>query len=320
MTNALAKGFLLFACFFFYSESVIYAQPKQYLEVSRTLDGAKILDSANIRIAYSLVFIADSSKPSEKWNDQKILLISNSTQHFYSYYSRLVDSAHTIDSKGMKSFKILQLPAGVCAERYDIYRNYPVGKQTTIENISNFQMFVYKEDLKAPIWSIAEDTMTIFNYLCHKAVCFYYGRTWEAWFALDIPLSAGPWKLYGLPGLILKANDDRQHYVFECNGIEMLKRSEPILIYGSAHKAASDMGHNGTRDGYLKARLQFYDNYVNYLLSVGCNVNIIDHSGNIIEFIETPNKKFAERNVSWGMKVSVYERNRKIPYNPIELE
>ncbi len=42
---------------------------------------------------------------------------------------------------------------------------------------------------------------------------------------MDIPISQGPWKFCGLPGLILKVQDDALEYVFECVGIEQQKHS-----------------------------------------------------------------------------------------------
>jgi hypothetical protein len=133
---------------------------------------------------------------------------------------------------------------------------------------------------------------------------------------MDIPVNAGPWKLHGLPGLILKANDDRQHYVFECNGIEKLKRHEPILMY----KDVTNPDLATTREKYLKTLKHFYENYVNSLLASGCNVWIVDDSGKKIEEIETQNTKFTDQNWSFTMKVNARDRYKKIPYNPIELE
>lgn len=52
-----------------------------------------------------------------------------------------------------------------------------------------------------------EDTTTILNIVCQKATMEFRGREYTAWFTMDIPINDGPWKLYGLPGLILKAED-----------------------------------------------------------------------------------------------------------------
>ena len=45
------------------------------------------------------------------------------------------------------------------------------------------------------------------------------GRSYEVWFAPDIPISDGPWKFYGLPGLILEAYDIQHHYEFTFLGM-----------------------------------------------------------------------------------------------------
>lgn len=52
-----------------------------------------------------------------------------------------------------------------------------------------------------------------------KATTVFRGRTYEAWFTPDIPVSDGPWKFSGLPGLILEVHDSKNHYVFSCIGI-----------------------------------------------------------------------------------------------------
>ena len=63
-------------------------------------------------------------------------------------------------------------------------------------------------------WTLLDDTLTISGYLCHKAHTAYGGRTWYAYYTEDIPSSAGPWKLNGLPGLILKAEDAESIFCF----------------------------------------------------------------------------------------------------------
>jgi len=47
------------------------------------------------------------------------------------------------------------------------------------------------------------DTDTLGNYICHKATASYRGTTLVAYYTDDIPVSAGPYKFGGLPGLIV---------------------------------------------------------------------------------------------------------------------
>jgi len=290
------------------------AQPKHYIGVTRYLHNAKTLDMANMRITYSLEFVPDSTEAHKKWKDTKFLLIGNSVQHFYSKYSRMQDSVAT---NATKAYRPYTPPVGECAERYDIYNNLPEGKQTVIENITTFKMFVHYDDLPKQTWSITGEMTTILNYFCYKAICSYRGRIWEVWFTMDIPINAGPWKLRGLPGLILKASDDRKHYVFECTGIEKLKNPEPIIIYQNAYNATSDPAYESNEEKFLNALKEFHENYVNTLLSMGYDVRVINDSGNIVEYIETTNPR---EKGSWWTTINVRDRYRKIPYNPIELE
>ena len=38
------------------------------------------------------------------------------------------------------------------------------------------------------------------------------GRKWTAWFSTDLPFQDGPYKFYGLPGLIVKIEDEAKDY------------------------------------------------------------------------------------------------------------
>ena len=68
------------------------------------------------------------------------------------------------------------------------------------------------------------------------AECDYHGRHWKVLFTPDIPISDGPWKLNGLPGLILKTKEDAGQYEFTAVGIENYNRDiDPVYqkdMYG----------------------------------------------------------------------------------------
>lgn len=81
----------------------------------------------------------------------------------------------------------------------------------------------YDEPLSEMEWQIGDSVKNVLGYECLKAETDYHGRHWTAWFATDIPVPFGPWKLHGLPGLILMAEaDNGNSYV--ANGVEQTDR------------------------------------------------------------------------------------------------
>lgn len=74
-------------------------------------------------------------------------------------------------------------------------------------------------------WNLGEesDTLWVMGQLTHKATTTLNGVEWEAWYSTELDIDAGPWKLYGLPGLILKARTKDGVYEFTANRMEVLQ-------------------------------------------------------------------------------------------------
>jgi GLPGLI family protein len=99
------------------------------------------------------------------------------------------------------------------------------------------ELHYYTEPLGEQRWNIVEDSITtVLGYECLMAKSDYHGRNWTAWFAPEIPLSFGPWKFRGLPGLILKA-ETAGGFSFIATGLERSDRAiTPMYSKGEYSK------------------------------------------------------------------------------------
>ena len=96
---------------------------------------------------------------------------------------------------------------------------------------------IYEEDVPELEWEITGEHGTVASFDCQKAdcqkaECDFRGRRWEAWFTTEIPVGEGPWKLRGLPGLILYARDTTGQYSFEAVSVT----DKPVPFYDYAYE------------------------------------------------------------------------------------
>jgi GLPGLI family protein len=110
-----------------------------------------------------------------------------------------------------------------------IFKNRKTGNITMLNYISTEH---YKGTDPGGVldWSIMPDTAVFLNYPCQKATLRFRGRNYEAWFTPQISINDGPWKFFGLPGLILKVKDIDGQFDFECIDLEHLNTAYNIEI------------------------------------------------------------------------------------------
>lgn len=68
--------------------------------------------------------------------------------------------------------------------------------------------FLVKDSMNIFDWKMNESKIEILGYTCQQATTYYRGRNYTAYFTTEIPFQTGPWKFYGLPGLILQVESD----------------------------------------------------------------------------------------------------------------
>ena len=75
---------------------------------------------------------------------------------------------------------------------------------TSLKVIGDFKI---KRDFPNIEWDIKSQKKKILGYNCQQATGNFHGRKFSVWFTNELPFTAGPWKLVGLPGLIVEAED-----------------------------------------------------------------------------------------------------------------
>lgn len=79
--------------------------------------------------------------------------------------------------------------------------------------------YVFKEKLNNNWKLISQDTI-ISGFNCKKASLNYGGRVWTAWYNPEIPITVGPYKFHGLPGLIMSISDSENIFSFIVNEVK----------------------------------------------------------------------------------------------------
>ena len=95
------------------------------------------------------------------------------------------------------------------------YLDYPEKGRVLVRTEVNGKGVAYEEDREAIAWEFRDSVITVLGFECHLAEADFRGRHWLAWYTLEVPVSQGPWMLWGLPGLICEAYDDKGHYGYQ---------------------------------------------------------------------------------------------------------
>jgi GLPGLI family protein len=191
-------------------------------------------DKAIMRIQYEAKF--RNAKEKALSYDEQILLIGN---QYSIYYSALAESRQQVlDSVRMASGGDLsQILAAsqrfrttsFLGQKYVVMKHWPTEDALTYKTTIQGNGFKYSEPMPAFNWQLVEGDTVIAEHTCYKAVAEYRGQTWNAWYTPDITVNDGPWKLCGLPGLILCADTADDNFSFSCTAILQGKSEEMIV-------------------------------------------------------------------------------------------
>jgi GLPGLI family protein len=206
------------------------------------------LDMATVRVYYHFTQKERAKDKTAFRDDQMTLDIGAQMSHYYDETKARKDSIallplSNLNLNSVKSISVYKedqenVIDNSLGDKYEhnyfdgnsekVYKNRLNGEITIIDNSSG--LYRCEDPVGILDWEITQDTATIFNYSCQKAKVRFRGRNYEVWFAPEIPVNDGPWKFFGLPGLIVKVEDTDRLIAFECVGLQYLENPYAIAI------------------------------------------------------------------------------------------
>lgn len=256
-------------------------------------DYVKDAEPAILEVYYTRIEINDTTKRDKHFmKDQVMLRIGKNKSLFCGTQKLWVDSLKAVNPElewqmyratmeANRQNDTHNLPGGYYWSY--IYKNYPEGCVTERRYFDG-DRHIYEEEWEKPQWEITDSVKTVIGYECFKAVCNYRGREWTAWFAPEIPIQDGPWKLCGLPGLILEAYDSHHDYSFTATGLR--QNGIPPVGY---------MSYDDRRGLKKQARDKFFNDLWKYRNSnFGAKMNAIHGNGKMPDTEDSAPKSDAE--------------------------
>lgn len=236
-----------------------------FVLMSQDVSKYETIDQSYLNLVYHFKTKSSANDTEMQFEDDMVLLIG---KKFTSFFSK---NLHELDAK---RDSIIQLYGMAISEQgwqgYEIKTDLKK-KELTVDNRIPFTKDVcrYKEPAPQMKWSIENSSDSVFGYKCQKATTEYCGRKYFVWFTSDIPISTGPWKFAGLPGIILKVTDTEHNFSFEC--IELTQRPFPIVNYTWKYK-------NMSKTEWLKFEKNMYEHAGRFIAGTGARVIIMDDS------------------------------------------
>jgi len=224
-----------------------------------------VLDRASMKCMYRATQLKDTLDVAF-YEDLLILQIGPQISKCFSYYTFQNDSLRQTPEGNRQASELFNRALADFHKHRDrsrflnsfprnrtvtiVYKNHPAGAITVTDGLREDQV-TYRDTLNAQQWTMTDSTREVLGYTCQQATADFRGRHWTAWFATDIPVSDGPWKLGGLPGLILGAYDKGHQYTFTAVGLERVAE-EPIVF---TRRGGKNGYRTVDRRAFLKAKM-----------------------------------------------------------------
>lgn len=203
--------------------------------ISVSFMAGKAQEKAIAKVHYIFKHVNDTTQRDKHTRDEVVTYLGQQTSYYTSYSTTRMQEQTTkmLSAPDFDGNLVISRSTSGIKESYLLE---PAKSQMVeVKRVASDE-FLLETTYPKQDWNIGDETKVIGGYTCQKATTTFAGRQYTAWFTTDIPFSFGPWKLHGLPGLILAAKDDKNEVEFEYSGFDKLTADVQVTI-GTPAKA-----------------------------------------------------------------------------------
>ena len=179
-------------------------------------------DTARMLVHYKFTWVRDTTNRDHPYIENMVLYVGQRAGAYRSYDAIVYNAqfkkawAEAAAASPDGNVRINRRGVGTSIEYYQ----YPNDKKLARKEQLLTNNYFIEDVMPAIDWKTSSDTATFGGLHCQKATCHFKGRDYAAWFCPDLPICIGPWKLNGLPGVIVDARDSKNEVVFKFDGVE----------------------------------------------------------------------------------------------------
>jgi len=206
------------------------------------------IDTCSMECVYQLAML--DTDYNEGHNEYYMLQQGILFSKYFDYGKYRIDSVLTrMDKMKMTNGYYFNLRKTYKPKSFDgIFFNHQTDMAKVLGKVFIDKYYYYEPKIDFG-WQLSDSAKSVCGYTCHKATCSFRGRFWTAWYTDEIPVSEGPWKLGGLPGLILAAEDSTKELSF--TAISIRNAREPITVDKSHYMKTTRKKLNKAKADYM---------------------------------------------------------------------
>ncbi|MBK7097364.1 MAG: GLPGLI family protein [Sphingobacteriales bacterium] len=189
----------------------------------------------------------------------------------------------TVDENGNK---LIMVSKGRVTDKIGsiVYSDFNENKQVLRYFISK-KPFIIIDTFVMPKWTITAELKEINRFKCQSATTHLFGRDYKVWFTTDVPVSFGPWRLVGLPGLVVEAHSLDQEVQFSLSSVSILEKEEKIEAPSNGDIIHGYKAFHELEEKKLEEKRKFFQSRVSEVTQKhkGVQVGLINVSFNRFE-------------------------------------